>query len=87
MEDIIKEAYRYFVVNNLTDSADEDINLSTYILPNKDLNFYIKKVRKSTLIQHSHIIHTHIMSSIVKKSYAFIHLIVKTAKVSLLLAK
>ena len=42
-EDVIKEAYGYLVVNNLTGSGDEDIRLSTHILPGQDLILYVKK--------------------------------------------
>ena len=42
-EDVIKEAYGYLVINNLTGSGDEDIRLSTHILPGQDLILYVKK--------------------------------------------
>ena len=42
-EDSIREAYGYLVVNNLTGSGDEDIRLSTHILPGEDLILYLKR--------------------------------------------
>ena len=42
-EDSIREKYGYLVVNNLTGSDDEDIRLSTRILPQDDLILYIKR--------------------------------------------
>ena len=42
-EDSIRDAYGYLVVNNLTGSGDEDIRLSTRILPSDDLILYLKR--------------------------------------------
>ena len=42
-EDSIREKYGYLVVNNLTGSGDEDIRLSTNILPSDDLILYLKR--------------------------------------------
>ena len=42
-EDSIRDEYGYLVVNNLTGSGDEDIRLSTRILPSDDLILYLKR--------------------------------------------